>query len=80
MSNRFHAALWSEYDYNDDRDRGSHHNKTKQCAREEKISWAWEEIKEERTSWTWEEIMAGDESLPWKQTQGEKGGQRRRQD
>ena len=53
MWNQYRAVLWSEYAY-DDHDRRSHHNRTKQRAREEKVSWAWEEIKEEKTSWTWD--------------------------
>ena len=58
--------MWSDC-YFDDRDRRSHHTRTKRRAQDEKVSWAWEEIKEVKTSWTWEEIMAEDESLPWKQ-------------
>ena len=73
MWNPYHAALWSVSPHN--RDRRSYHNTTKQRAQEEKVSWAWEEVKEENISWTWEEIMGGHESLPRKQTQGEKGGQ-----
>jgi hypothetical protein len=38
-----HAARWSEYASND-RDRISHHNRTKQRAQEESVSWTWEEI------------------------------------
>jgi hypothetical protein len=75
MWNFNHAAPWSVSPHN--RDRRSHHNRTKQHAQEEKISWPWEKMKKEKTTWTWEEIMSGHESLPWKQTQGEKGGQRR---
>ena len=58
------------------RDRISHHNGTKQRAREEMASWSLEEIRK-TISWTWEEIMAGDKSLPWKQAEAAKEGQRR---
>ena len=63
MWNSKYAVPWSDIHYNE-RDRISHRNRTKQ--REEKVSWAWEEI------------MAGDESLPWKQPQAVRGGQQRR--
>jgi hypothetical protein len=66
MWNPDHAARWSEYASSsyDERDRISHHTRTKQRAQEGMASWSLEEI-EERISWTWEEVLARHERLPW---------------
>uniref|UniRef100_A0AAZ3RP61 Uncharacterized protein n=1 Tax=Oncorhynchus tshawytscha TaxID=74940 RepID=A0AAZ3RP61_ONCTS len=55
MWNSTHAAPWSTHYYK--RDRGSHQQRTKQCAQEEEVSWTWEEILDGKGSWTWEEIL-----------------------
>jgi hypothetical protein len=62
----YHAAPWSP-PYNE-RDRTTHHKRTKQRTKEEWTSWT-REKEEWRTSWTWEEVMAGDKTLPWKQVE-----------
>ena len=75
MTNAYHAAPWSNQSLND-RDRRSHHQRTRQRGQEEQGSWA-REKREWRTSWTWEEIMAGDKTLTWKQAEAAKKDQRR---
>ena len=53
----YHAAPWSD-SYNE-RDRRTHHKRTKQHVQEEKTSWTWDEILDGKGSLTWEEILAG---------------------
>ena len=66
----YHATPWSPL--YDERDRITHHKRTKQRDKEEQRfveSRTRDERLDGKTSWTWEEVMAGDKTLPWKQVE-----------
>jgi hypothetical protein len=71
----YNAAPWSNPSQNE-RDRRSHLNWTKQRAREEMASWSIEEV-EERIAWTSKDVLERYESLPGKQAEAAKEHQRR---